>query len=126
MVLVRGASRGPSWLVRRCVNVRWFIAVSVVASFAVSVTLLLTVRMVGDDESVARLQCPRAGALDADQAVQSAGRAVLRQLDVALMSATDDKRTVRYDRIRYDTRCYFNVRSRADMSQFNLPHGTDN
>jgi len=26
--------------------------------------------------------------------------------------------------IRYDTRCYFNVRSKADMSQLNLPHGT--
>ena len=23
-------------------------------------------------------------------------------------------------------RCYFNVRSKADMSQLNLPHGTDN
>jgi len=32
----------------------------------------------------------------------------------------------RYDTIRYDTRCYFNVRSKANMSQFNLPHGTDN
>jgi len=28
--------------------------------------------------------------------------------------------------IRYDTRCYFNVRSKADMSQLNLPHGNDN
>ena len=28
--------------------------------------------------------------------------------------------------IRYNTRCYFNVRSKADMSQLNLPHGTDN
>jgi len=27
---------------------------------------------------------------------------------------------------RYDTRCYFNVRSKADMSQLNLPHGNDN
>jgi len=27
--------------------------------------------------------------------------------------------------IRYDTRCYFNVRSKANMSQLNLPHGTD-
>ena len=26
--------------------------------------------------------------------------------------------------IRYDTRCYFNVRSKANMSQLNLPHGT--
>jgi len=26
--------------------------------------------------------------------------------------------------IRYDTRCYFNVRSKADMSQLNLPHVT--
>ena len=25
-----------------------------------------------------------------------------------------------------DTRCYFNVRSKADISQLNLPHGTDN
>ena len=28
--------------------------------------------------------------------------------------------------IRYDTRCYFNVRSKADISHLNLPHGTDN
>jgi len=28
--------------------------------------------------------------------------------------------------IRYDTKCYFNVRSKADKSQLNLPHGTDN
>ena len=27
---------------------------------------------------------------------------------------------------RYDTRCYFNVRSKADMSQLSLPHGNDN
>jgi len=28
--------------------------------------------------------------------------------------------------IRYDTRCYFNVRSKVHTSQLNLPHGTDN
>ena len=28
--------------------------------------------------------------------------------------------------LRYDTRCYFNVHSKADISQLNLPHGTDN
>jgi len=28
------------------------------------------------------------------------------------------------DSISYDTRCYFNVRSKADISQLNLPHGT--
>ena len=33
---------------------------------------------------------------------------------------------VRYDTIRYDTKCYFNVRSKADMSQLNLPHGNNN
>ena len=27
-----------------------------------------------------------------------------------------------HSRIRYDTRCYFNVRSKADISQLNLPH----
>jgi len=31
-----------------------------------------------------------------------------------------------YDTIRYDTRCYFNVRSKADISRLNLPHGNDN
>ena len=30
------------------------------------------------------------------------------------------------DTIRYDRRCGFNVRSKADMSQLNLPHGNDN
>jgi len=25
----------------------------------------------------------------------------------------------------YHTRCYFNVRSNADISQLNLPHGTE-
>ena len=28
--------------------------------------------------------------------------------------------------LRYDTKCYINVRSKADISQLNLPHGTDN
>ena len=28
--------------------------------------------------------------------------------------------------VRYDTRCYFNVRSKADISQLNLLRGTDN
>ena len=29
-------------------------------------------------------------------------------------------------RVGYDTRCYFNVRSKADMSRLNLPHENDN
>jgi len=33
--------------------------------------------------------------------------------------------TRRYDMI-YDTRCYFNVCSKADISQLNLQHGTKN
>jgi len=28
--------------------------------------------------------------------------------------------------IRYDKRCYFNMRSKADISQLNLPHETKN
>jgi len=28
--------------------------------------------------------------------------------------------------VLYDMRCYFNMRSKANMSQLNLPHGTDN
>jgi len=39
---------------------------------------------------------------------------------------TQAQKGLAYDTIRYDTRCYFNVRSKADISQLNLPHGTDN
>jgi len=28
--------------------------------------------------------------------------------------------------LTFDTRCYFNVHSKADISQINLPHGNDN
>jgi len=28
--------------------------------------------------------------------------------------------------IRYDIRCHFNMRSKADISKLNMPHGTDN
>jgi len=36
--------------------------------------------------------------------------------------------SLQYDTIRYDTRYYFNVRSKADigLSQLNLLHGTNN
>jgi len=32
----------------------------------------------------------------------------------------------RFISIRYDTRCYFDVRSKADICPFNLPHGIKN
>ena len=40
------------------------------------------------------------------------------QIELSLLNKQTNK--------RYDTRCYFNVRSKADMSQLNLPHGDDN
>ena len=33
---------------------------------------------------------------------------------------------IRKGLIQYNTRCYFNVRSKVDMSRLNLPHGNDN
>ena len=36
------------------------------------------------------------------------------------------RRCIHQHTIRYDTRCYLNVRSKANMSQLNLPHETDN
>ena len=44
-----------------------------------------------------------------------------------LQSALEWKTLIRgrYDTIRYDTRCYFNAHSKADMSQINLPHGNN-
>ena len=44
-------------------------------------------------------------------------------IELVLKYASVVDNTLRYD---YDTRCYFNVRLKADISQLNLPHGTDN
>jgi len=43
-------------------------------------------------------------------------------------AANETLHCVHYDTIRYDrpTRCYFNVRSKANMRQLNQPYGTDN
>jgi len=57
---------------------------------------------------------------------------ILRTVFIQILNLLHKRRavmgydTIRYDTIRYDTRCYFNLRSKADMSQLNLPHGTDN
>ena len=40
---------------------------------------------------------------------------------VSLPAITQQRRA---NEVRYDTRCYFNVNSKADISQLNLPHGT--
>ena len=36
----------------------------------------------------------------------------------------NERLVLEYDTIRYDTRCYFNVRWKTDTRQLNLPHGT--
>jgi len=41
--------------------------------------------------------------------------------DVIIVGLNEFMKAV--ETIRYDTRCYFNVRSKADTSQLNLPHG---
>jgi len=45
---------------------------------------------------------------------------------LATMPTSIGIRVMKYhiNTIRYDTRCYFNVRSKANMSQLNLPHVT--
>jgi len=47
--------------------------------------------------------------------------------------AAQQKRLYKYNTVRvnrhitrYDTRCYFNVGSKANISQLNLPHGANN
>ena len=45
---------------------------------------------------------------------------------IIINTGNQSKQRRRTITIRYDTRCYFNVRSKADTSQLNLPHGTDN
>jgi len=44
-----------------------------------------------------------------------------KRLTISHAAIVDDV-TSTFD-LRYDTRCYFSVRSKADMSQLNLPHG---
>jgi len=54
-------------------------------------------------------------------------RAAMMRSSVQLGGGAATSRVLsRYDTIRYDTRCYSNMRLKADMSQLNLPHGTDN
>ena len=50
-------------------------------------------------------------------------RRILRHLHLRLRYDSDELPSAN---ALYDTRCYFNVRSKADVSQLNLPHGTDN
>ena len=53
---------------------------------------------------------------------QRDGITYANMLHLAQLSSLSSRR----EELRYDTRCYFNVRSKADISQLNLPHGTDN
>ena len=54
-------------------------------------------------------------------------RAAMMRSSVQLGGGAATSRVLsRYDTIRYDTRCYSNMRLKADMSQLNVPHGTDN
>ena len=57
------------------------------------------------------------------RAGQSVAADVLVIMELVLFQDIVDTSTYKY--IRYDTRCDFNVRSKANMSQLNLPHGTD-
>jgi len=49
-----------------------------------------------------------------------------RTAEVVLHAVLAAHRILAHRHMIYDTRCYFNVRSNADISQLNLPHGTDN
>jgi len=40
--------------------------------------------------------------------------------------AYKNKAVIEFKLIRYDTRCYFNVRSKADISRLNMLHGNNN
>jgi len=48
------------------------------------------------------------------------------QCQTVLYAPDGQANTALYSTIRYDTRCYFNERSKANMGQLNLPHGTGN
>jgi len=63
----------------------------------------------------------RAGGGRAWRLPLTASRPHVDSIEVTGQNAT----LTHYDTTR-DTRCYFNVRSKADMSQLNLPHGTNN
>ena len=88
---------------------------------------------------ITRLAAAQSG--QAEQLGRSSGSACLRaagalgqhQSTIRLFDPRADRAEARpptcmcvCDTIRYDTRCYFNVRSTADISRLNLPHGNDN
>jgi len=59
---------------------------------------------------------------DARVVTPAAGTPSARALTLSVCTA----RSISYESIRYDTICYFSVRSKADISQIDLPHGTEN
>jgi len=63
-----------------------------------------------------------------ERILKSQGDHIKSELDEAAGDVRATWRTAQrlLHSIRYDTRCYFNVRSEADMSRLNLPHGNDN
>jgi len=71
-----------------------------------------------------KLISPRQIVLSTTLVVVVVDSAAVEFVDDTYMHMTVDES--RYDTIRHDTICYFNVRSKANMSQLNLPHGTDN
>jgi len=54
--------------------------------------------------------------------LRSISKQSIKSVESVLITVVDLKQVTRI-RTRYDTRCYFNVRSKADISQLNLPHG---
>jgi len=50
----------------------------------------------------------------------------LDSLGLAMVTNERGEGRSKQGNIGYDTRCYINVRSKANMSQLNLPHGADN
>jgi len=62
---------------------------------------------------------PRTTEIPVSAVIAARSTSCLRLISSSLLSAVPVA-------IRYDTRCYFNVRSKANMSQLNLPHGNNN
>jgi len=68
----------------------------------------------------------RSGAIDSRPHRTYSARPVSACLPHVVASVCLRGCTIRCDTMRYDARCYFNVRSKADTSQLNPPHGTNN
>jgi len=100
------------------------VAVVDLASLAVDLGRVVTTIPLSQLQLRLQRTCSRASMMDRGQTdrVNITGNPDLKPTDVVRHNELAKGRHT----IRYDTTCYFNLQSKAEINHLNLPHGTNN